>query len=1120
MLSILTILLHICSSASSFNINSQLPPLPGDSSTQFGHKVLQFGSGNRTRIIVSAPLKDNGTGGLYSCQYSSQDCAAINLHGQAGISLGLSMATDTHNADHLVACGPRLSHYCDRNSFLNGVCFLLNENLNVSETLKPAFQECTDSGLDALILFDDSVSITSKDFNTMNTFIKNTIRMFTDPKAQVAAAQFSTVTRPVFQFENFRYNRNPDVLMQHVQQTRGNTYTPSAIKYVLDEMFTEVKGMRRESKKLLIVITDGLSNDKLTFQDVIPLAEKRGIIRYAIGVGSDFKTSLKELQAIASDGNVFNADSFDALSSIQEQLKERIFAIEGTNKRSNFSSFQMELSQGGFSAAFAEGALLLGAVGSFDWSGGMVEVRDGQSTFINASSQDPDMKTSYLGYSVAAGRTGQGVLYFLGAPRYRHKGKVIVFQKRNSNWVETQHIQGEQIGSAFGSELCSVDVNADGQTDLLLIGAPLFHQEGVGGRVTVCVLEPAGNVSCNSSLYGSHGNLLGRFGAAIARTADLNGDNLSDIAIGAPLENDWHGSVYIFIGERRGVRSGYSQKLEGMSFSPSLQFFGQSVHAAGDVTGDGMTDIAVGAKGAVVILRSQPVVNVSVSVSFSPAVLPQERFHCAGSPSSYTDPAALATVCVSVEPLYAGVFGSLSMSVNISLELDPGRASSRLLFSNTAGEVSQSLSVKDRECVVQEIRVPDCIEDYSPVGVRGSFSVSGEEIQGSRGLRPILTPDCNTEFTGQLPLEKICGEDDICVADLSVSFNFSGSRFIVASSSFVLNVIVNLTNAGEDSNSSEVVLLYPAALSFTKAIVVQSTWRVSLACTAVRIPGKAVLERTSCEVSAPILKEGATVLLLASFAVSRPDDLKDSLEINVTARSKNENLTLEDNFARDSIPVLQPINVIVRGAESTQYLNFTGSLQESKLAEHSYEVRNLAKAAPVNMTFIVPLELEHGFKWNISIPQACVNEGEVKGNSNQTDYQHERISTAKGCQGTLCRVIHCAIDQLTKEQPIRFTFSGNVIKDKTQREVKLKLESWGFLSYNQQKYTQYPDGKYHQAQVVTDLEVLVEVNYVPIILGSTLGGLFILLLIFVILFKAGFFKRDSSEPLTTNEQES
>ncbi|XP_041094228.1 integrin alpha-X-like isoform X2 [Polyodon spathula] len=1116
MLSFLTILLYICSPVSSFNINSQLPPLTGESSSQFGHKVLQFGSGDRKRIIVSAPLKDNGTGGLYSCQYPSQDCAAIDLQGQPGISLGLFMATDTHNADHLVACGPRLSHYCDRNSFLNGLCFLLNESFNVLETLKPAFQECTDSGLDVVILFDDSVSITSKDFQTMKTFIKNTIRMFTDPKAQVAAAQFSTVTRPVFQFENYRYNPDPEFLMRHVQQTRGNTHTPSAIKYVLDEMFTEAKGMRRESKKLLIVITDGLSNDKLTFQDVIPLAEKRGIIRYAIGVGNDFKTSLKELQTIASDGNIFKADSFDALSSIQEQLKERLFAIEGTNKRSNFSSFQMELSQGGFSAAFTEGALLLGAVGSFDWSGGVVEVRDGHSTFINASSRDPDMKTSYLGYSMAAGRTGQEVLYFLGAPRYRHKGKVIVFQKRDSNWGETQHIQGEQIGSAFGSELCSVDVNADGQTDLLLIGAPLFHQGGIGGRVTVCVLEPAGNVSCNSSLYGSPGNLLGSFGAAIARTADLNGDNLSDIAIGAPLENNWHGSVYIFLGERRGVRLEYSQKLEGMSFHPSLQFFGQSVHAAGDITGDGMTDIAVGARGAVVILRSQPVVNVSVSMTFSPAVLPEQRFHCAGSPSSYTDTAVLATVCINVESLYAGFFGSLSVSVNISLELDPGRASSRLLFSNTARAVSQSLSVKDRECVVQEIRVPECIEDYSPVEVRGSFSMSGEEIEGTRGLRPVLTPDCNTEFTGKMPLEKICGEDDICVADLSVSFNFSGSPFIVASLSFVLDITVNLTNAGEDSNSSKVVLLYPAALSFTKAIVVQSTWRVRLACTAVKILGE-VLERTSCEVSTPILKGGATVLLLASFAVSRPDDLNDSLEINVTAMSKNENLTLEDNFARHSIPVLQPVNVIVRGAESTQYLNFTQSLQGSKHVTHSYEVKNLAKAAPVNITFIVPLELEPGFKWNVSIPQACVDEVEVKGNSNQTDYQHGRISTTKGCRGTLCRVIHCTIDQLTKEQPIRFTLSGNVTKDKAQGQVKLQLESLGFLSYNQQKYTQYPEGKYHQAQVVTELEVLADVSYVPIILGSIIGGLFILLLIFGVLYKIGFFKRGSSE---SQEQES
>lgn len=33
-----------------------------------------------------------------------------------------------------------------------------------------------------------------------------------------------------------------------------------------------------------------------------------------------------------------------------------------------------------------------------------------------------------------------------------------------------------QIGSYFGAELCSVDVNSDGNTDFLLVGAPLFYQ--------------------------------------------------------------------------------------------------------------------------------------------------------------------------------------------------------------------------------------------------------------------------------------------------------------------------------------------------------------------------------------------------------------------------------------------------------------------------------------------------------------------------------------------------------------------------------------------------------------------------------------------------------------------
>lgn len=47
-------------------------------------------------------------------------------------------------------------------------------------------------------------------------------------------------------------------------------------------------------------------------------------------------------------------------------------------------------------------------------------------------------------------------------------------------------------------------------------------------------------------------NEQGRFGSSLAVLPDINADGLNDLAIGAPLENDGHGSIYIFHGEGMG----------------------------------------------------------------------------------------------------------------------------------------------------------------------------------------------------------------------------------------------------------------------------------------------------------------------------------------------------------------------------------------------------------------------------------------------------------------------------------------------------------------------------------------------------------------------------------------
>lgn len=52
----------------------------------------------------------------------------------------------------------------------------------------------------------------------------------------------------------------------------------------------------------------------------------------------------------------------------------------------------------------------------------------------------------------------------------------------------------------------------------------------------------------------------GRFGSSLAVLPDLNADGFNDLAIGAPLENNGQGSIYIFHGEGRGrISQTYSQ---------------------------------------------------------------------------------------------------------------------------------------------------------------------------------------------------------------------------------------------------------------------------------------------------------------------------------------------------------------------------------------------------------------------------------------------------------------------------------------------------------------------------------------------------------------------------------
>ncbi|TDG98057.1 hypothetical protein EPR50_G00214620 [Perca flavescens] len=208
----------------------------------------------------------------------------------------------------------------------------------------------------------------------------------------------------------------------------------------------------------------------------------------------------------------------------------------------------MEMAQEGFSAVYMPEGIQMGIVGANGWRGGYLPFTSkGLPPF-----EPPIDADSYLGYSMAVAYTRRGPLTIIGAPRYQHRGAVM-------------------IGEYFGAVVCAMDMDHDSFTDLILISAPMFIDTDREGRVYVCSLSGL-NVDCHLDdsplvLRGDASN-KGRFGSSLAVLPDLNADGLSDLAVGAPLENDGQGSIYIFHGERgRRINPAYSQTTADICFT-------------------------------------------------------------------------------------------------------------------------------------------------------------------------------------------------------------------------------------------------------------------------------------------------------------------------------------------------------------------------------------------------------------------------------------------------------------------------------------------------------------------------------------------------------------------------
>ncbi|KAL1788198.1 integrin alpha-L isoform X3 [Sigmodon hispidus] len=1077
----------------------------------FGYRVLQVEDG----VVVGAPGEGSSTGSLYQCRPSSGSCQQLNLPGSNYTSkyLGMTLVTDATDGS-LMACDPGLSRICDHNTYLSGQCYLFPQSLGGPMLLgRPAYQECMKGKVDLVFLFDGSGSLEKHEFQQILEFMKDVMRKLSNTSYQFAAVQFSTLYRTEFTFLDYVNHKDPDVLLSNVSHMGVLTNTFTAIRYTATNVFKEEAGARPDATKVLVIITDGEATDNGNID------EAQDIIRYVIGVGKHFRTKAvqESLHIFASKpikDFVKILDTFEKLKDLFDELQKRIYDIEGTSQQDK-TSFDMELSSSGISADLSKGHAIVGAVGAKDWTGGFldlsVDLQD--ATFVGNEPLTSDMRAGYLGYTVAWLLSHSSMsLLAVGAPRYQHVGQVLLFQapKAGGPWSQIQKIEGTQIGSYFGGELCSIDLEHDGETELLLIGAPLFYGDQRGGRVFI---YQGRKPDSHTELQGDPGYPLGRFGAAITALTDINGDGLTDVAVGAPLEEQ--GAVYIFNGQPGGLNPQPSQRIQGTQVSPGVQWFGRSIHGVKDLGGDRLADVVVGAEGRVIVLSSRPVVDVVTEMSFSPDEIPVHEVECSFSASQEQKKGVTLTVCFQMQALTSQFQGHLLANLSYTLQLDGHRTRSRGLFSGGSHELRGNTSVTPaKSCMDFWFHFPICIQDLiSPINVSLNFSLLEEEgtlrnQKMGRSTQPILRPTVHA-VTREIPFEKNCGEDKHCEANLALlAPDRSGVLHLTSSAS--LAVEWTLSNMGEDAYWVHLGLSFPSGLSFRKVEILKPHSRVPVSCQELAEELGLLTKTLACNVSSPIFKAGQQISLQVMFNTLLNSSLGDFVELNGTVHCENEDSgLLEDNSATISIPVLYPVNILIEDQEnSTLYTSFTPKGPKTQQVQHIYQVRIQPSAYDYNMPALEALvgvpqphsESPVTYTWTVQLdpPVTCHREDLMRPSSE-----------AEPC---LPGILFRCPAVFRRETLIQVTGTVELSKE-VKASSTLSLCSSLSISFNSSKHFHLYGSKASMAQVLMKVDVIYEEKMLHLYLLSGIGGLMLLLLIFLVLYKVGFFKRNLKEKM-------
>ncbi|XP_064409208.1 integrin alpha-9 [Latimeria chalumnae] len=617
--------------------------------------------------------------------------------------------------------------------------------------------------------------------------------------------------------------------------------------------------------------------------------------------------------------------------------------------------------QAGIAGFFTEELVVMGAPGSYYWTG-TVKVLN----LTNDKMYKPKDKEvaagpySYLGYAVTAGHFSQPTSADIvgGAPQDGGIGKVYIYRIEKDHLIKIFEAKGKKMGSYFGSSLCAVDLNSDGFSDLL-VGAPMFTDIRDEGQVTVYINRGNGVMEEQLLLNGDNA-YNAHFGESMASLDDIDDDGFPDVAIGAPKENDFIGAVYIYHGEAAGIVTKYSMRLSGQRINPMLRMFGQSISGGVDMDGNGYPDVTIGAfmSDNVVLLRARPVITVDISI-FLPVSINITAPQCHDS----LQPVNCLNVSACFRFQGKQVPGQIGLVYNLTADVEKREKSqqSRVYFvvaGEMTGQVSKKihLSYMEEQCEHYIAHVKRVVKDViSPIVFEAAYSlgehvVDKKEEKALPPLKPILRWKKGEKIAqrNQTIFERNCRSDD-CAADLKLQGKLFLSSFDDKTPYLALGAIKNISlnvsvsNNGDDAYNTNVFFNFSSELFFIKM------WQKEEKGISCELLEPDFLK---CSVGFPFMRSKSKYHFSIIFDTSHLSGEEEDLEFIVTAQSGNleRSDSLHDNKLLLAVPLMHEVDTTVMGAVSPTSFVYGDSIDASKFLQLEDEV---CLFQPLNFTFQV-----------------------------------------------------------------------------------------------------------------------------------------------------------------------